>query len=146
MGKRTQRPKVTAQGFKAEAEQRAELARIHGRNVAAEPPPRAPRMRWIVPRAYGRPIAHAHLEGAARTMCLGVPAGGGVYPPAEDVPRCEECVVAVKRREEHERASTLPAPAAVEESGPELEELEEPERNEPEASEELEERHEHADE
>lgn len=146
MGKRTQRPKVTAQGFEEDARKRAELARIHAR--APEPPalPRREVVRWIVPRAYGIPTAHAYVSGP-HTMCRGFRADGAVYPAVPELGRCAACLEAVKAWEARTgerdldpedgagRIEVIRAPAASSESAVELtdtntsEELEEHEED-----------------
>lgn len=75
------------------AEQRiAEVAKIHNVEDHAPPSiPPEPRVRWIVPRGYGRPIAHAYLEGSSRTLCGGIPVNGAVTPPADELERCADC-------------------------------------------------------
>lgn len=95
MGKRTQRPKVTAQGFEEEARKREELARIHARAPEIPVEPRREVVRWIVPRAYGIPTAHAWI-GGPHTMCRGFRADGGVYPAVPELGRCLACIEAVK--------------------------------------------------
>lgn len=95
MGKRTQRPKVIAEGFKSDAKKREELARIHARAPEPHVEPRPPAVRWIVPRAYGIPTAHAYVSGAF-TMCRGFRADGGVYPAVPELGRCADCIAAVK--------------------------------------------------
>lgn len=101
-------------------------------------PPR--QVRWFLPRAEGAPTQHAYyvqppapagssgapvvsggmagaqvvtgLGGAnvIRSRCGGVRTEGGVYPPADDVPRCPSCIAGLaddaKALEEEANAGT----------------------------------------
>lgn len=63
------------------------------------------RLHWAASRGYGRPIAHAFVVGAPRSVCRTIVTNHGTREAEENLERCHECQTILRAQEADDDAS-----------------------------------------